>query len=185
MAPAVLLTGMPSFRLAILLLAIPLLASINPAGALTLAELQQDEHLTPDRFARYFRDFRFRLGDEVQAPEAFLGDEAGDCDDYATLAAEVLKKKGYTPQLVVVFMEKEIHAVCFIRETKSYLDYNNRRGPLFTVPSDGSLADIARQVAASFHQHWSSVAEFTYRHGRCEIGYIDFPQPETHLAVSR
>lgn len=176
---------MPSFRLALLLLAIASLGSINPAGALTLAELERDEHLTPDRFARYFRDFRFRLGEQLQAPEAFLAEGAGDCDDYATLAAEVLRKKGYTPQLVVVFLEKEIHAVCFIRETKSYLDYNNRRGPLFTVPSDGSLADIARQVAASFHQHWSSVAEFTCQNGRCKVGYIDFPQPETHLADSR
>ena len=95
MAPTVLFPGMPFFAQHFSSSPVPLLASINSAGALTLAELQRDEQLTPDRFARYFRDFRFRLGDEVQAPEdrAFLAANSGDCIIHPPWQRDATKKK--------------------------------------------------------------------------------------------
>ena len=59
-------------------------------------------------------------------PADFLAGKAGDCDDFATLAAEVLRGKGYTTRLVVVHMEREVHVVCYVNEIKGYLDYNRR-----------------------------------------------------------
>ena len=120
---------------------------------------------TPAKFAKFFSGFEFVFHSEVQSPEVFLATEAGDCDDYATLAAAVLKEKGYTPRLITVRMPKVIHVVCYIEETHSYLDYNVRNKFIRTVGCGNSISDIAAKVAASYHEEWSSASEFTYEDG--------------------
>jgi len=147
-----------------------------PAQSLTLEELREDADLTPERLLRYFSDFKFKLGEQVQASDAFLSSKAGDCDDFATLAATVLREKGYTPRLIVVFMERQVHVVCYIVETKSYLDYNNRKLSSPSVPSDGTLADIAQKVARAFHAAWTCASEFAYKNGIRQTLWTDFPQ---------
>jgi hypothetical protein len=147
-----------------------------PAQGLTLKELRADTALTPDRLLHYFFDFKFKLGEQVQSSEAFLSSKAGDCDDFATLAAEVLREKGYTPRLVVVFMEHQIHVVCYVPETKSYLDYNNRRLSSPAVPSNGTLPDIAQKVARTFRAPWTCASEFVYKNGIRQTLWTDFPQ---------
>ncbi|MBI3877447.1 MAG: hypothetical protein HY300_16070, partial [Verrucomicrobia bacterium] len=57
------------------------------------------------------------------------------------------------------------HVVCFVSETKNYLDYNNRIYLKRTAPSNGTLPDIAKKVAKSFDASWTSVSEFTYADG--------------------
>lgn len=158
-----------------------LIQAVSPQT--NLEHLRADPELTPERFARQFQSFRFELNDEIQSPETFLSRGLGDCDDYATLAATVLGEKGYHPKLVVVFMQKQIHAVCFIRETGVYLDFNNRRGPVFTIASNGTLEDIAKKVAAGFRDQWFAVGEFTLQGGERTITHLDFPQAEDRLAV--
>ncbi|MEW6156781.1 MAG: transglutaminase domain-containing protein [Verrucomicrobiota bacterium] len=133
--------------------------------AVTLEELRQDPKLTPQKFAKHFDSFRYVYHDEVQTPEAFLLTEAGDCDDYATLADLVLREKGYTTRLVAVRMPGITHVVCYVVEVKAYLDFNNRVYLKRLVSSDGSLKDIARKVAKSFEASWTSASEFTYSEG--------------------
>jgi hypothetical protein len=153
-----------------------LLGSSLSISAVTLEQLRKKDQLTPEQFAAYFKDFEFELLEEVQPPEIFLARRSGDCDDYATLAADILKEKGYTPKLVVVFMPRDVHVVCYIPETKSYLDYNLRNRNLRTVPSDGTLTDIAQKVAKSFNSTWYCVSEFTFTNGNRHFVYTDFPQ---------
>ena len=128
---------------------------------MTLAELRADPALTPERFISYFSDFKFELEHDVRKPDVFLQSRAGDCDDFATLAATVLHEKGYTTRLVAVFMPDTVHVVCYVAETKSYLDYNCRKNTSPLVKCDGSLSAIAGSVATSFRLPWQSVSEFT------------------------
>src|SRR5687767_2893421 len=110
-----------TFLLALLILSIP-------AFGLSLEDIRNTPDLTPKKFAAYFRDFEFKFHSEVQSPDIFLATRSGDCDDFSTLAAAVLRDRGYTPRLITVRMPGVTHVVCYIEETKSYLDYNNRGG---------------------------------------------------------
>ncbi|MEO5803032.1 MAG: transglutaminase-like domain-containing protein [Verrucomicrobiota bacterium] len=118
---------------------------------------------TPDRFARSFSDFKFVYHEKVQEPEAFLASRSGDCDDFATLAAKVLGESGFVTHLYAVRMKGETHVVCYVPETGSYLDYNERAQPNPLVACDGTLKDIARKVSRSFGRDWLSAYEFSYR----------------------
>jgi hypothetical protein len=141
-----------------------LFLQMGAAHSITLDELRADSKLTPARFIEYFSDFKFQLRDQVQAPETFLASKTGDCDDFASLATLLLREKGYTTRLVVVSMDRETHVVCYVAETKSYLDFNNRSERKL-VDSDGALNDIADKVAAGFRCSWHSVSEFTFSQG--------------------
>jgi hypothetical protein len=143
------------------LVVIWLIVGGHPAWALTLAELRGDAKLTPERFIKYFADFKFELNRTVRKPETFLAAQAGDCDDFATLAAELLREKGYTTRLVVIFMPDAVHVVCYVQEANCYLDYNCRKKLAPLVKCGSQLSDIAASVAESFHSPWRSVSEFT------------------------
>lgn len=158
------------------LLTASLLAGTAAADSVTLEELRADIGLTPERFASHFATFEFQLREKVQTPEAFLAAKNGDCDDYATLAADVLRQRGYTPKLVVVFMPKDIHVVCYIPETKSYLDFNARNSDKPAIPSNGGLDEIADEVAKSFGSTWHCVSEFTFQNGVRKVVQVDFPR---------
>jgi hypothetical protein len=128
----------------------------------TLEQLRNTPNLTPQRFARLFADFEFKEHTEVQTPEVFLSTQSGDCDDYATLAAMILREKGYTVRLIAVRMPKETHVVAYVEETGSYLDYNNRGYLIKTISCKASLPAIAAKVGKSFESDWTSVSEFTF-----------------------
>jgi hypothetical protein len=129
--------------------------------AITLEELETAEQLTPISFAERFAGFEFKFHDAIQAPAVFLSSRSGDCDDFSTLAARILEKRGYTPRLVTVRMPKVAHVVCYIEETGAYLDYNFRESGSL-VKSGPGLVEIARSVAKSYGTKWVSVSEFTY-----------------------
>ena len=119
--------------------------------------------MTPEKFITLFSDFAFKFHAEVQDPNVFLTTRSGDCDDFATLAAEILGRNGYTTHLVAVRMKGETHVICYVEETRSYLDYNYRQEIRKTVSSDGSLTDIAKKVSDSFGREWLATYEFTYQ----------------------
>lgn len=133
--------------------------------AITLEELRNTPRLTPETFAGYFSDFEFKFHDEVQDHGKFLVTKSGDCDDYATLAADVLSRHGYTPRLIAVRMKGETHVVCYINETKSYLDYNCRKDTKKTVDCSSSITEIAKKVAKSFNRDWVATYQFTFSKG--------------------
>jgi hypothetical protein len=161
---------------AILLLAAALF-SATPSKAITVSELRSIPKLTPETFASYFADFEFKFHDDVQDHDTFLTSKSGDCDDYATLAADILSRHGYTPRLIAVRMKGETHVVCYITETKSYLDYNYRKDDAKTVPCSGSIKEIARKVAQSFSRDWIATYQFTFREGVKRLVQTIIPNP--------
>jgi hypothetical protein len=160
-------------------------SSMSLLHAVTLQTLREDAHLTPERFASYFHGFKFKAFERLQRTEVFLASRTGDCDDYAVLAAAILRERGYTTRLIVVFMPKEIHVVCYVVETRSYLDFNNRRLPVRTAPSGSELAEIAEQVARSFGSNWYCVSEFIMDRGERRFVETDFPRtPQVRSSTS-
>lgn len=145
----------------LLLLAFCLSATAK-SSAITVAQLKSIRNLTPEKFAMYFSDFEFKFHAEIQKHDTFLSSKSGDCDDYATLAAEVLAKNGYTTRLIAIRMKGETHVVCYVNETKSYLDYNYRKENEKTIPCSDSITDIATKVAKSFDRDWVATYQFTY-----------------------
>jgi hypothetical protein len=130
----------------------------------SLPELQNDLKMTPKRFANHFEDFDYEFFNYVQRPEAFLRNRAGDCDDYALLGDLILAKRNFTTRIVrVVLTGRRVnHVVCYVEESKAYLDYNSRKYFLNLDRSGPTLREIADKVAASFQASWSSASEFTY-----------------------
>jgi hypothetical protein len=133
--------------------------------AVTLQELRNTPDLTPSTFASHFSNFDFCFRAEIQSPDVFLATQSGDCDDYSTLAADVLREKGYSPRLVTIRMPKVVHVVCYIEETGAYLDYNVRAESTRLVKCESSLDAIAASVARSYGTKWTSVSEFTFSQG--------------------
>ena len=141
------------------------LVSAGLANTVTLADLRADPKLTPERLMAYFADFKFELGRQVRQPETFLANRSGDCDDFATLAADLLHERGYSTRLVVVFMPQDVHVVCYVAESHCYLDYNRRKQAAPLVACKDDLADIAASVAESFRSSWRSASEITFHNG--------------------
>jgi hypothetical protein len=151
-----------------------LLLSTQLSQAITLDELERDTHLTPERFIRTFADFRFESARTVREPQVFLQRRCGDCDDFATLAADLLGKKGYTTRLVAVYMPKEVHVVCYVAEINGYLDYNRRQEASPVVKCDSDLSSIAGSVAESFHSQWLSASQYKFQSGHADFVLTEF-----------
>ena len=151
-------------------------------NAVTLKELRDDAKLTPETLMHRFANFKFRLSDEVQPRNIFLASQTGDCDDFATLAADVLREKGYGAHLIAVFMERQVHVVCYVAEATAYLDYNNRKKASPLVSTNGRLPDMADQVAQSFRSTWSCVMEYTFQNGLRHPVATEFRQKSPHTA---
>jgi hypothetical protein len=132
--------------------------------ALSLPDLENDSKMTPKRFANQFEGFEYEFFSSVQPPEIFLNSRRGDCDDYALLADRILGSRNFTTRIVrVVLAGRRInHVVCYVAESKAYLDYNSRNYFLNLDRSGPTLREIAEKVAASFEANWSSASEFTY-----------------------
>jgi hypothetical protein len=133
--------------------------------ALTIEDLSNEPNLAPNNFARHFAHVKFVFAADVQKPEDFLAREAGDCDDYSTLAAAQLAARGYHPRLVSIRMKQTVHVICYVPEVNGYLDYNLRAKGSGIVPCGPDLAEMADAVAKSYKSPWSSVSEFTYGDG--------------------
>jgi hypothetical protein len=151
------------------------------ADAVTLEELNADPKLTPRKFAGYFTDFAYRFHEEVQPARVFLGTRSGDCDDYAVLADQVLKPKGYQTRLIHVRMPGVVaHVVCHVMPDKVYLDYNNRVYLKKLARSGPTVREIATKVAKSLESNWTSASEFTYSEGlkRLVVTVVKTDRPE-------
>jgi hypothetical protein len=155
------------------------------AAALTPEELHNDATLTPDTFAPHFAKFKFVFNADVQKPAEFLATEAGDCDDYATLAAAELAARGYHPRLVSVRLKNVVHVVCYVSEATGYLDYNLRARASGMAHCGPELSDIADSVAKSFKSTWNSASEFTYNDSVKRLVLTAWPKdrpPKTTVA---
>jgi len=157
-------------------LAVAVLAGPGTMRAGQSADLTAEKDLTPESLMHAVAGFAFELGDEPQDPDVFLQRRRGDCDDFAQLASRVLTAHGYHAKQVVVMMGQQTHVVCYVQESRGYLDYNRRADPHPVVASDGSLDDIAQKVALSFRSQWTMASEFQYENKRPRYLAIVFPQ---------
>lgn len=131
--------------------------------AVTLVELITHPSLTPKRFASHFEDFIYEYNPAVLPPETFLRQERGDCDDYAILAGYVLRRHQQATRLIHIRMVGRVaHAVCYVTDSKAYLDYNSRKFFINVDKCGSRLREIASKVAETFKANWTSVSEFTY-----------------------
>lgn len=135
---------------------------VAPLNGLTLDDLRNDPDLTPRKLMSRVARFRYELRAEVQKPEDFLASECGDCDDFAVLAATVLREKGYTPRLIAVRMPGLTHVICYIPQIGQYMDYNNRIYFRTLVKCKPDLNEIADRVSKSFDSSWTTTSEFLY-----------------------
>jgi hypothetical protein len=161
-----------------------LLALSTSAFGLSLDEIRNTPDLTPRKFAALFREFEFKFHREVQSPEVFLATRSGDCDDFSTLAAAVLREKGYTPRLITVRMPGVTHVVCYIEETKSYLDYNNRAFLDRAVSSGPEIEAIAGSVARSYKLNWISATEFSFDEGVKRLVQTVMPVQKSNKSIA-
>ena len=144
------------------------------AAAVTLEELRDDPLMTPQRFVTYFRDFKFKLYAERQDPKVFLSSRCGDCDDFACLADEILRRRNYTTRLIAIFMDGQTHVVCYVDQIRGYLDYNCRGEPSAVQYADDRIDAVADKVAAYFRVPWRYASEFTCQDGQPRFGRIVF-----------
>jgi hypothetical protein len=159
------LSGLSSNRLKVCALAVICVLGVVRLNAVTLGELLNDPKMTPKRFAGYFSDFNFDLHPfDVQNPDQFLATESGDCIDYAVMADYVLKRKGYETRLIRVEMAGHNmgHAVCYVTESRAYLDFNNRKYTFKLEHSGPTVREIATEVADSFAASWTFAQEFSF-----------------------
>lgn len=133
------------------------------ARALTVFDLLTEPGLTPKKFAAKFERFEYEFDPFVQPAEVFLRREIGDCDDYAILADNILKQRGFQTRIIHIRLVGRVaHAVCYVDDAKAFLDFNNRRYFRNLERSGRRLREIADEVASSFKGNWTSVSEFTY-----------------------
>lgn len=133
--------------------------------AVTLDELTNDARMTPKRFASHFGDFDFEPHDEVQAPEVFLRNQRGDCDDYAILADFVLKSRAFGTRLIHIRLVGQVaHAICYVTQSRAYLDYNNRIYFQTLERCGPTIREMAETAATAVRANWTSASEFTYRY---------------------
>jgi hypothetical protein len=136
-------------------------AAPSAADAVTVRELTDNPKINAKKFASYFGNFAFEFSADIQPPDAFLGRERGDCDDYAVLADFVLKKHGLGTRLIHVRLAGRVaHAVCYVNESSAYLDYNNRAVFFTLARSSSDIRDIAGKVASSLSSTWTTASEF-------------------------
>ncbi len=146
-----------------MILSLALTAPQPSQAPVTLASLLDDPGLTPRRLEARVEDFDYEQHPGIRSPEVFLSLGRGDCDDFACLADYVLRRRHLTTKLVHVRLVGQVaHAVCYVDESRAYLDYNKRRY-LFKLTRCGPrLRDIAEEVADSFDESWTSASEYTY-----------------------
>lgn len=162
--------------------------------AVTLMELITQPNLTPKKFASYFEDFEYEFGHTVLPAETFLQARRGDCDDYAILADYVMRRHNQPTRLIHVRMVGQVaHAVCYVTDSKAYLDFNNRKFFINVQRSGKTLREIATKVADSLKANWTSASEFTYtydedkKHFGVTVVKTDPPakDPDTHPPAAK
>lgn len=122
--------------------------------------------LNPSDFGRLFARFRYEFGAEVRPAEIFLRTGAGDCDDFAVLAAGVFREQGARAVLYSIRLPGETHVICHLPDAGGYLDFNRRADPDPFARCASDPVEIAASVAGDFGRPWLSISEFVFEGGR-------------------
>lgn len=92
------------------------------------------------------------LLDYVAAPAVTWARRRGDCDDFAYLSAELLRRAGVESWIAVYFCRKVVdsHVVCLFRDASGYgvLDQGLIRGPFPTLARAAEAGNTGATTAA-------------------------------------
>jgi len=129
----------------------------------TYSMLLNDPKMNAGRFAGYFEYFSYEYEEKVQPADEFLRRERGDCDDYAVLADDVLRRRDLQTMLIRVKLAGMVaHDVCYVIKDRAYLDYNDRNVFFTLTRCRESLREIASKVASSLQTDWSYASIYTF-----------------------
>lgn len=129
-----------------------------PAPAVPLLDQVAVSHPTPEAVASFLRErFSFRRDEDLfgeidrwQSPEEFLQRRAGDCEDYALLAKELLQRNGIEAYVFSLFGEEG-----YAHTVSVFVDENGR----YNVINEGKLrryrATSLEMVAAQINPAWT------------------------------
>lgn len=125
---------------------------------------------TPEQIALFLKEnFRFaedrqlfQQEDYWQSPEEFLEQGAGDCEDYALLAREILQRQGTEAFLFSLYGQGGYaHTVCVFRDGDGYSVINQER---VTRYAGATLRELAGTLCRNWT--WGAVAEKEGTRGR-------------------
>ena len=146
--------------------AVPLTAAVESDPPTPLIEQMAHTYTTPDAIASFLRThFRFAQDaalfgerEHWQSPLEFLARRAGDCEDYALLARELLVRNGMEAFVFSLFGEEGYaHTVCvFVDRHGRYSIINQDRICVYEAPSLNALASLiypAWTVGAVVERH--------------------------------
>ena len=85
---------------------------------------------TPEKIEWYLSYFHYKIdqsdNDEWKSPERFIRDGGGDCEDFAIMVYELLKRNGYKPEIYTIWNPNDDrdygHALC-VYEDKLFTPY--------------------------------------------------------------
>jgi hypothetical protein len=104
------------------------------------------------------------LVDYVAAPAVTWARRYGDCDDFAYLAAELLRRAGVATWLASYFCRnvKDSHVVCLFRDAQGYgvLDQGSIRGPFHTLAEAADATSAAAKTAGRYVRRYGRGADF-------------------------
>jgi hypothetical protein len=158
----------------------------QPAASPTLDALAR-EHRTPTAIARFLRrEFRFvrdrdqfGVEDRWQSPEEFAARRRGDCEDYALLARELLRRNGVEADVLSLFGDDGYaHTVCVFRDEDGHYGVIGVRG------LERTGATTLTALATRLHPTWTfgGLAELDGARGRF-VQELTNPDPVTIIGA--
>lgn len=92
--------------------------------------------------------------DEFRPAAKTLALGYGDCDDMAVLADDLLKKQGYTSEVVAVYTSTEGHAICV------WQDSNGKYNHLSNKNYREIQAPDVRSLATDVYTNWQTIVHY-------------------------
>ena len=90
--------------------------------------------------------------------------------DYAILADQVLRPKGYATRLIAVRMPGLAYeTVCYVTPESAYIHFDSRTYVINLEGSGPTIREIATRVSASLNENWTSASEFTFSNGNKQM----------------
>jgi len=111
--------------------------------------VQASDPSTPQEIYTWINNnIRYQVNDEYMPAEKTLALGAGDCNDMAILADYMLKKHGFTSEVLDVYTASVGHTVCVWKDSTG--KYNHLSNKTIREIHSNTLAEIAQDVYADW-----------------------------------
>ncbi len=86
--------------------------------------------------------------DQWLDPQEFLKTKRGDCEDFAFLNSQVLRVLGFAPHVLMLYSNKNAHAVCAFEYSGKFYWFDNAQLKSSTAQD---LVALAQELTEQFH----------------------------------